>query len=308
MLSPYEQEIARLNRFRAALHGGTQPASVDSFDQRIDAVCATIRENRGNSQTGISLLNVRPSARDEVNHNKARLAQQIDELLQTLTPPADLVGDLLDLYLPGYSQEGIPVNAQTRRALTASAHAMHPSVLGPINPLVLWNVPQDSPVRPQLKAWLELHAALKAVDDSYDTLTAAHTDLLTEPSSEQVLDDDLDWGPFLSQALLLTDLNSGEVQELNLTHVALTGSDWVLTAAQLFPSVLADSVLRLTTENGSFTGDLPHQAMIVQGHELHVLSVPNNLHDLLGGLTVADVAQVTVLQTPPPMNPARPLN
>ncbi len=146
------------------------------------------------------------------------------------------------------------------------------------------------------------------MDDSYDTLTAAHTDLLTEADSNQVLDDDLDWGTFLTQSLLVTDLTSGEVQALNLTHVALTGSTWVLTTAQPLPSVPANSVLRLTTGNSTFTGDLPHQTLAVQGHELHVLGVPHDLHGLLAALTVTDVAQVTVLQAAPPTDLARTLN
>ncbi len=127
MSSPYEQEVARLHRFRTALRGATLPASADPIDQRIDAVCATIQANRHNTQAGTSLLNVRLSARDDINLNKTQLAQQIDELLQTLTPPADLVGELLDLYLPGHSREGRPVNAQTRRALPSTHKSFIPA-------------------------------------------------------------------------------------------------------------------------------------------------------------------------------------
>ena len=307
MTSPYEQEVQRIQRFSTALEGGAVPAPTDDVDRQIDAVGAAIRQHRGNPQAGTSLLNVRRSARDDINLSKTRLATQIDELIQLLAPPADLLGKLLDLYLPGYSQ-GYPVNGQTRRAVTAFESTPTPGVLGSISPLALWNVPQDSPVRTHLEAWLELHVALKDVDVQYDTLSSAQTDLLTAPDSEQVLDDDLDWGPFLTQVLTVTDLTTGEVQVLNLTHAALTGADWVLTTMEPLPPLLTGSVLRLSTSDDRFTGDLPHSALVSDGDTLRVLGVPTELHDLLHTLTVADLAQVTVLQATPPIDPTRTLN
>ena len=309
MTSPFEQEVARLNRLRQGLHSSLRVPAVDAMDQRIDDVCARVRQGASNAQAGTSLLNVRPSSREDVNADKVRLARDIDELVQNLTPPAAFVGDLLDLYLPGYGQEGYPVQPGTRQALATSGTVMHPGVLGEISVLNAWNVPSDSPVRSYLEGWLELHKALKEADTGYDILSADHAQLLTDVDSELVLDDDLGWdGTFLTQTLSVTDLSSGEVQVLNLTHVTLNGDTWVLTTDHALPPITSSAAFRLTTTDGAFSGDLPHQRLEVQGHDLHVIGVPSDRHALLADLTVTDVAQVTVLQSTPPLDTTRHLN
>ncbi|GGO41983.1 hypothetical protein [Deinococcus humi] len=309
MSSPFEQEVAQLHRFQAGLHSSPQPSPVNAMEHQIDEVCARVRQHAANIQAGTSLLNVRRSGNDDVNAAKVQLAADLDQLIQTLSAPTEVVADVLDLYLPGYAREGYPVQHATRRAAISTAPALHPGVLGEVSVLNRWLVPADSPVRPQLEAWIELHDALQAVDAEYSTLDSAQSQLLTEVDSDQVLDADLGWdGTFLAQVLTVTQLGSGEVQVLNLTDVTLNGDTWVVTVDAAVPPLSTGAVVRLSTTDGAFSGDLPHGQLDVQGAQLRVVGVSREAQEFLRALTVADVAQLTVLDTVPVLDSNRTLN
>ncbi|GGO38504.1 hypothetical protein [Deinococcus humi] len=309
MSSLFEQEIGQLHRFQAGLRSSPQTVPVNAMEQQIDEVCARVRQHVANIQAGTSLLNVRRSGNDDVNTAKAQLAADLDQLIQTLSAPTEVVADVLDLYLPGYAREGYPVHHATRRAAISTVPALHPGVLGEVSVLNRWLVPADSPVRPQLEAWVELHDALQAVDAEYSALDSAQSQLLSEVDSDQVLDADLDWdGTFLTQVLTVTHLGSGEVQVLNLTDVTLDGDTWIVTVEGAVPHLSTDAVVRLSTTDGAFSGDLPHRQLDVQDAQLRVMGVSHEAQERLRALTVVDVAQLTVLDTVPVLDNNRTLN
>lgn len=311
MSSPFHQQLQHIERFQAGLRTA-QPAHTppaDDIERRIDAVCAQVHQHLSTAQTGRSLVNVRPSASGDVNVAKVQLAAEIDDLLQTLAAPTELLAEVLEVYLPGYAREGYAVHRGTRGLYVAPPSALPVGVLGEISPLNQWGVPADSPLRDQLTNWVKLHQALKAEDAAYDVLNADHASLLGNEDVDMVLGADADWdGQFLSQVLNVTDLVSGEVQVLNLTDVVLQGDTWQVNVDADLPSFTPGAVVRLVTSSGSFSGDLSHSHLEVLGQQLRVVGLTPASQQLLQSLTLGDIAQLTVLHSSTPLSDTRLLN
>ncbi|AZI45251.1 hypothetical protein EHF33_20295 (plasmid) [Deinococcus psychrotolerans] len=300
MLTPFQQELQHIERFKVGLHTAqpahTSPAA-DDVERRIDAVCAQVHKHLKNAQAGTSLVNVRRSAREEVNADKMQLASELDALLQTLAAPTELVAEVLEIYLPGYAQGDYPVTHGTRsRASLTPTTALPVGVFGEMSPLNIWGIPGDSPLRDQLTTWVELHQELKAQDSAYQVLDADQAYLLSSNDADSVLESEADWdGQFLSQVLNVTDLSSGEVQVLNLTAVTLQGNTWQLNVDADLPYFTPGAVVRLTTSDGSVSGDLLHHSLEVLGRQLRVVDLTSINLQMIKALTLEDIAQVTVL-------------